>query len=109
MTRVVYIAHRLGAGADRERNRQDAARWVAWAATQGVAPVATWITLSGEWSEDMRELGLQIDVALVRRCDEIWLCGPVVSPGMRVELEVAERWGLVVKRFEELPQGEARE
>jgi hypothetical protein len=98
--KIVYIAHRLGCGPDREHNREAAARWVAWAALQGVAPVATWITLAAEWTEDRRELGLSIDLELIRRCDEIWLCGPVVSAGMRLELEAAERWGLVVRRFE---------
>ena len=67
--RIVYIAHRLGAGEDRETNRREAARWVAWAAQQGVAPVATWITLAGEWSEDMLDLGLVIDCELVRRLE----------------------------------------
>lgn len=97
IVRVVYIAHPLGAGPDREQNRARASRWVAWAALQGVAPVATWITLSGEWTEERRELGLAIDVALAQRCDEVWLVGGRVSAGMRIESSAAARAGIVVR------------
>lgn len=83
--KLVYIAHPLGHGPDREANRERAARWVAWAADQGVAPVADWIILSGQWSEDRRDDGLAIDFALIERCDEVWLCGDRVSPGMLAE------------------------
>jgi len=83
---LVYIAHPLGRGPDREENRKRASRWVAWAAEQGVAPVAPWITLSGEWSEDRREEGLEIDLAVVERCDELWAVGPRISPGMSLEV-----------------------
>ncbi len=94
---MVYIAHPLGAGPDREANRSRAARWVAWAAAaHSVAPIADWIILSGEWSEDMRELGLAIDCALVERCDEVWLVGGRVSPGMQIEAARAKARGLRV-------------
>lgn len=108
--RVVYIAHPLGAGEDREQNRQAAAKWVAWAAEQGVAPIATWVTLSSIWDESRRAEGLAIDCALVRRCDELWLCGPRVSPGMQLEAEAAKRAGVPILRFETMAQssGEAR-
>jgi hypothetical protein len=89
--KCVYIAHPLGSGADREKNRERAARWVAWAALQGVAPVADWIILSGQWDESMRDLGLAIDVELVKRCDEVWLVGGRISPGMKIEAASAKR------------------
>lgn len=94
--KVVYIAHPLGAGDDRERNRANAARWVAWAARQGVAPVADWIVLAGEWQEtpENRNRGLEIDLELVERCDEIWLVGGRVSPGMEMEARHAAKHGV---------------
>jgi hypothetical protein len=96
---VGYIAHPLGAGPDRERNRQNAARWAAWIArTYDVAPIADWIILSGEWEEtpENRERGLAIDLELVERCDAIYLVGGRVSPGMAMELEHAKTHGLRV-------------
>jgi hypothetical protein len=96
--RVVYIAHPLGAGPDREQNRRNAAQWVAWAARQGVAPVADWVILSGEFEEtyENRALGLSIDLALIERCDELWLVGGRVSPGMAIERDHAIASGVQV-------------
>jgi hypothetical protein len=84
--RVIYVAHPLGPdGPERDRNRANAARWCGWLAREfDVAPVADWIILSGAWSEspDNRERGLAIDFALIARCDEVWLVGGRISPGV---------------------------
>lgn len=95
--KVVYVAHPLGGGPDREANRQRASRWVAWIARGRIAPVADWIILSGQWDESHKPLGLEIDVALVVRCDEIWLVGGRVSNGMAIERDAAIGAGLVVR------------
>jgi len=93
--RVIYVAHPLGAGVDREQNRRNAAKWCAWVAELGHAPVADWIILSGEWHEspENRERWLSIDRALIYRCDEVWLVGGRISPGMRYEAEAARLIG----------------
>lgn len=97
MTRkLVYIAHRL-AGPEHAQNRASAAKWVAWAAVNmGVSPIADWIILSGELDESYRELGLECDLAAVERCEEVWLVGGVVSPGMRKEAMFARSRGIHV-------------
>ena len=97
--RVVYVCHPLGGGEDRERNRINAAKWVAWIArTYDVAPIADWIILSGEWNEapQNRARGLAIDLTLVARADEVWLVGGRVSPGMQMEADEGKRLGKVV-------------
>jgi hypothetical protein len=87
--KVVYIAAPFTAPTKegREANRARAARWVAWAARQGVSPVATWIVLTGELEEtqENRELGLAVDCAAVECCDEMWLVGGRVTSGMERE------------------------
>lgn len=95
---LVYIAHPLNAETREgiERNRRNAARWVAWAAARGVAPVATWITLSGEWDESRRDEGLAVDFAIVKRCDALWLVGPRISQGMALEANRAREHGIPV-------------
>lgn len=101
---VVYLAHPLGAGPDREQNRANASKWVAWAAAQGVAPIADWIVLSGQWEEspELRAKGLAIDCRLVELCDEVWLCGGRVSPGMKLEADHALEKGIRVVDMTEL-------
>jgi len=112
--KVVYIAHPLGAGEDRQSNLARAARWVAWAATRkNVAPVADWIVLASQLSEELRQLGLQIDCSIVERCDELWLVGGRVSPGMVVERDHARACGVRVVDLtglgEEPPEGASNE
>lgn len=92
--RPVYIGHPLSATtrAGIERNRANASRWVAWLSREfPIAPVCSWITLSGEWDEtpENRERGLEIDKALVRLCREFWGIGGRMSSGMLVESAVA--------------------
>lgn len=94
--KVVYIAHGFSAPTIEEMsaNRARAAKWVAWAAvTQDVSPVCSWIVLTAELPETpgMRTLGLEIDKAQVKRCDEIWMCGGRVTSGMAIEASVAKK------------------
>jgi hypothetical protein len=96
---VVYVAHPLGSGPDREANRKAAAGYCAKIAELGYAPVADWIILSGEWDESKRELGLACDFALIERCHALWMVGPRVSPGMALERGHAERCGVPVLDF----------
>lgn len=99
--KVCYIAAPLSAPTREEmdENRARAARWVAWAARRGVAPVADWIILSGQLSEtqENRELGLQIDCCIIERCDEIWLVAGRVSSGMGVESSHATLHGILIR------------
>ena len=98
--KAVYIAAPLSAPTreDIEENRARASRWVAWAAARGVAPVADWIILTGQVEEtpENRARGLAIDCALVERCEEVWLVGGRVTPGMEVERVHAQGRGIPV-------------
>jgi hypothetical protein len=99
--KVVYIAHPLSAPTIEgiEENRQSAALWAAWAAvSEGVSPSCSWVVLTGVLPEspENRSLGLACDVAQVERCDEVWLVGGRVTPGMALEAERARRRGIRV-------------
>ena len=43
--------------------------------------------------------GARMRLAQVVRCDELWLCGPVVSPGMLTEEAAAREAGVPVFRL----------
>src|SRR5690606_37063267 len=93
------------------QNRLKASVWCAWiASTFRVATVADWIILSSHLPEtpENREFGLECDKALIERCDELWLCGEVMSSGMAIEAEHARRSGLSVWDFIGVPMGRDR-
>lgn len=92
----VYIAHPLSALTPEgiEENRKNAALWVAWAFSLGYAPVCSWITITAhiEDNPQNRARGLECDKREVETCDEVFMCGPHVSSGMRIEgLHALER------------------
>jgi len=96
--RVTYVAHCLSAPtrAGIEENRADAARWAAFLGMHfSVAPECSWIVLTGMWDEtpENRARGLECDLALVERCDELVMVGPRVSEGMMLESEHARKHG----------------
>lgn len=98
--RSAYIAHPLGADPQgRLDNCKSAARWLAWAADQGVLPMATWITLATIWPESRKDEGFAIDFAQIEKCDELWLCGPNISPGMQREILHAAKFNIPVHDF----------
>lgn len=116
--KLVYIAHPLNAPtrAGIEANLDRGSRWCAWVGQMfGVAPLAPWIYLAKHWEEthENRARGLQIDLATIEGCDELWLVGPRVSDGMLIEVRHAIACGVVVRNLtgidlEELGTSEGR-
>lgn len=99
---VVYLAMPLSAptAEGREANRRRAAElsaYIAW--IEKVAVANTWPMLAEFWSEEQgREFGLKLDCAIIARCRELWLCGPVqeLSAGMQIEYDFAKGQGIKV-------------
>ena len=75
----VYIAHPYRGLPE---NRERAALYFMRAAALGFEPVAPWLIVTAHWGEERRAEGMAINLNAVRACDQIWLCGPEVSPGM---------------------------
>jgi hypothetical protein len=83
----VYVAHRLQSG-DRAENLRNASRWAAWLARRYyVEPVCPWIVLASVSDESERDLGLEIDRAVLHRSDLRTIAGfgPWWTSGMLVE------------------------
>lgn len=110
--KVVYIAHPFSDENPHmmSLNRARAKVWMAWALRQGVCPIAPWIPLTEVIPETpvTRRLGLKANEAAIARCDEIYLCGLCVTPGMEEELDFAESVGVTVVDYtgSELPPGD---
>lgn len=88
--KLTYIAHPLGHEPfQRGLNIDNATKWVGYLAEHfDIVPVADWILLATCWEE--------IDKLLVERCDQLWMVGRFISPGMRAEALHANACGLPV-------------
>jgi hypothetical protein len=96
--RLVYLAHPLGGDETREQNRRNGSLWFAWASSRPELQLvfAPWIILSGVWDETRRGEGLKIDFNTIEQCNELWLVGGRVSPGMQLEADHASQCRVVV-------------
>lgn len=99
--KVVYVAHPVGAPTPEgvAQNLARARRWLRWILRHyEVAVVADWsyCELLDDHNPADRAFGLACDEATVKRCDEIWLVGGVVSSGMRHERDTAAMAGVRV-------------
>lgn len=50
----------------------------------------------------IRSVTEAVSSALVRACDELWVVSPVLSAGMRMEIEVAEAAGIPVREWTDI-------
>lgn len=97
MDKVVYIASPLSG--DVEQNLDFARRACRYAISQGAAPFAPhllYTQMLDDNSPRERQAGIEMGYRMLERCDELWLCGERISPGMAAEKELAESLGLPV-------------
>lgn len=86
-----------------EENLKGATEWLRWAIlTKGVFAIAPYIGMCyalDDHDPQHRSLGLDIDLEIIGRCDQLWLCGKRVSEGMAVESSYAGSCGIDTRDF----------
>lgn len=93
MPKLIYIAHQVGG--DVQANVQSILAICKQIHTADIIPVVPYLValqyLRDHVSED-RELGTQANLEFLRRklVDEVWLCGPRISEGMKAEILLAQ-------------------
>lgn len=68
----------------------------------GYMPYAPHVALDGvldDNSPQERETALKIGVEMVKRCNELWVFGNVISEGMKTEIEIASRENIPIKFY----------
>lgn len=97
---IVYICSPYSG--DVARNTELARRYSRLAIERGCAPITPHLYLPGVLSEETeRETAIRIDLRLLSACQEIWVCGTVISDGMRREIDRARSIGLPVRQIKE--------
>ena len=97
---LVYIASPYAG--ETEDNISRAKGYCRFAVSKGVIPLAPHLLypqFMDDDDEDQRILGLRFAIALLCRCDELWVFGEKVSAGMAMEIEKAEKRGMRIRRF----------
>ena len=96
--KLVYICSPLrgdGAfGTSTEQNIKRAHEYCAYAADCDVIPLAPHTIFTNyldDKNPEQRRQGLNMGLKLLKRCDEMWIMGGVLSEGMKGEIALAEK------------------
>lgn len=90
--KLVYICSPLRG--DLEGNTKKAIEYCSHAESQGVIPLAPHTIFTqflNDTIPEQRQKGLKMGLELLKRCDELWVCGNVISEGMKDEIEEARQ------------------
>ena len=97
---IVYICSPYSGDVD--RNTEMARRYSRYAIDKGFIPITPHLWLPGILSEATeRELAISIDLRLLELTEELWICGDVISEGMKQEIAHARELQLPVRCIRE--------
>ena len=99
--KLIYVASPYAG--DVEKNVEYAKRVCREIMEHGYAFVAPHLMYPAILDDDVpkeRQTGIEMGLALLSRCDELWAFGPVVSSGMQREIAEAERLRIPIRRMD---------
>mgnify|MGYP003800131807 CR=1 FL=1 len=99
--KVVFICSPYAG--DIKGNTARARRYGRFAVTKKVIPIIPHLMYPQFLYEDdldERELGIEMGLVLLSKCQELWVFGRKVSTGMVVEIEKAKSLGIPIKYFD---------
>ncbi len=95
--KLIYIASPLRG--DYDRNIRQAAQYCENACSLGViafAPHLYFTQLYNDTIAEEREKGLEMGLAMLEKCEELWVMGTHISQGMRGEIDRAKELGIPI-------------
>ena len=93
---IVYICSKFRGNI--AHNMAMARRYSRYAADIGCVPLTPHLWLPQFLSEETeRDLAISMDLRLLERCDELWVCGDEISEGMAREIAHADEAGIPVR------------
>jgi len=106
---LVYIASPFSG--DTEFNISRTCGYCRFAIQQGCIPIAPHLhypQFLDDSDKDELALGLTFALALLAKCDEVWVFGNRISQGMAGEIAEAQRLGVPVRYFNSVYRQEGR-
>ncbi len=100
MPKIVFIAHPIGGNV--KANVKEVLKLCKELHTKDVIPLAPYLQAL-QYLDDAipeeRELGIAISRECFKRkiMDEVWLCGPTISKGMKEEIKLAKKYNIPIK------------
>lgn len=99
---VVYICSPLSGNV--EKNMTNARRYSRFAAMHGAVPFTPHILYTQYMDDDVeyeRRLAMSMNKRMLGMCNELWVFGKRMSPGMKEEVSFARRNGIRIRYFTE--------
>ena len=97
---IVYICSPYSGDVD--RNIEKACRYSRFAVEEGYVPITPHLWMPLFISEETeREMAISLDLRLIDVCSELWVCGDVISDGMRREMAYAADLGIPIQHVKE--------
>lgn len=87
---------------DVEINTLRAKRYCRFVYTEGAVPFAPHLhnpQFLNDFIPEEREIGINMGVEVLKRCDELWLFGDLLTEGMELELVYAIKNNIAVRYF----------
>ncbi len=85
-----------------ESNIRRARSYCRFAISRNAVPIAPHLLYTQFLDDSVRKernIGISCGVAILYRCDQLWVFGGRVSAGMKAEIQEAERRGIPIRRF----------
>jgi hypothetical protein len=100
MPKVVFIAHPIGGNV--QANIKKVVKLCKELHTKDIVPIAPYLQTLQYLNDNIpeeRELGIDICREYFKRktMDELWICGSVISKGMKEEIKLAKKYNIPIK------------
>jgi len=100
--KLIYVASPYAG--DIEKNTEFARKACRYVMNEGhafFAPHLLYPQLLNDANPDERQAGLDMGLAILKKCDELWACGDRISSGMQAEIELAKQLGIPIRYVSE--------
>lgn len=99
--KLIYVASPFAG--DMEQNieyAKQACRAVMESGHAFFAPHLLYPSILDDTVPEERQLGIDMGLSMLSRCNELWVFGETISAGMQAEIQEAQRIGIPVRRMD---------